>query len=139
MRQLPFGKECAIILAMAEESTEDMTRRLALAEVQIERSKVVMESLAGFCHALGQPAQVLLSSIELLKMPETDPDLRKQVLDMCYDAAVEIRSLLAQMKEKREYVAEAYLASNAKAGSMISLQEWRDKAPPKASWDSSGS
>ncbi|MBO7685026.1 MAG: hypothetical protein J6V72_01500 [Kiritimatiellae bacterium] len=122
-------------MLMAEESTEEMASRLALAEVQIERSKVVMESLAGFCHALGQPAQVLLSSIELLKMPGTDPDLQKQVLDICYDAAVEIRSLLAQMKEKREYVAEAYLANNAKAGNMISLQEWRDKAPPKASWD----
>ena len=124
---------------MDEEPITDIAKRLALAEVQVERSKVAMESLAGFCHALGQPAQVLLSSIELLKMPETDPDLKTQVLDMCYDAAVEIRSLLAQMKEKREYVSEAYLASNAKAGSMISLQEWRDKAPPKASWDSSGS
>ncbi len=124
---------------MDEEPITDIARRLALAEVQVERSKVVMESLAGFCHALGQPAQVLLSSIELLKMPETDPDLKSQVLDMCYDAAVEIRSLLSQMKEKREYVSEAYLASNAKAGSMISLQEWRDKTPPKASWDSSGS
>ena len=124
---------------MDEEPITDIARRLALAEVQVERSKVVMESLAGFCHALGQPAQVLLSSIELLKMPETDPELKSQVLDMCYDAAVEIRSLLSQMKEKREYVSEAYLASNAKAGSMISLQEWRDKTPPKASWDSSGS
>ena len=124
---------------MDEEPITDIARRLALAEVQVERSKVVMESLAGFCHALGQPAQVLLSSIELLKMPDTDPELQKQVLDICYDAAVEIRSLLAQMKEKREYVAESYLANNAKAGNVISLQEWRDKAPPKASWDSSGS
>ncbi len=120
---------------MVEESVEEMARRLALAEVQVERSKVVMESLAGFCHALGQPAQVLLSSIELLKMPGTDPGLKTQVLEMCYEAAVEIRNLLAQMKEKREYVSEAYLANNAKAGNMISLQEWRDKAPPKASWD----
>ena len=124
-----------MILSMGEVSTDDMASRLALAEVQIERSKVVMESLAGFCHALGQPAQVLLSSIELLKMPGTDPELQKQVLEICYDAAVEIRSLLAQMKEKREYVAEAYLANIAKAGNMISLQEWREKAPPKASWD----
>ena len=124
---------------MDEMPTTDIARRLALAEVQVERSKVVMESLAGFCHALGQPAQVILSSIELLKMQETDASLRDQVLDMCYEAAVEIRSLLAQMKEKREYVAESYLANNAKAGNMISLQEWRDKAPPKASWDSSGS
>ena len=130
---------CCKCFDMDEEPITDIARRLALAEVQVERSKVVMESLAGFCHALGQPAQVLLSSIELLKMPETDPVLKSQVLDMCYDAAVEIRSLLSQMKEKREYVSEAYLAGNAKAGSMISLQEWRDKAPPKASWDSSGS
>ena len=139
MRQCPVGTDYALIFLMAEESKEEMASRLALAEVQIERSKVVMESLAGFCHALGQPAQVLLSSIELLKMPGTDAELQKQVLDICYDAAVEIRSLLAQMKEKREYVAEAYLANNAKAGNMISLQEWRDKAPPKASWDSGGS
>ena len=139
MRQRPLGTKCAVIFFMAEESKDEMAHRLALAEVQVERSKVVMESLAGFCHALGQPAQVLLSSIELLKMPGTDPELQKQVLDICYDAAVEIRSLLSQMKEKREYVAESYLANNAKAGNVISLQEWREKAPPKASWDSSGS
>ena len=83
-----------------------MASRLALAEVQIERSKVVMESLAGFCHALGQPAQVLLSSIELLKMPGTDPELQKQVLEICYDAAVEIRSLLWGMKKIPKGVAD---------------------------------
>ena len=84
---------------MAEETdrTDDTARRLAIAEMQVERSKVVMESLAGFCHALGQPATVLLSSIELLRMPETDEETRRSVLDMCYDAVIEIRSLLAQM------------------------------------------
>jgi len=114
---------------------EEISRRLEWAELRAERSKAVMDSLAGFCHALGQPSTVLLSSIELLKMPNCDPELRTQILDMCYDAAIEIRSLLAQMKEKREYVAEAYLPNNEQAGNMISLQEWRDKAPPKASWD----
>lgn len=119
-----------------DNSTEESARRLALAEMQVERSKVVMESLAGFCHALGQPATVLLSSIELLKMPSTDPELQKQILDICYDAVIEIRSLLAEMKQRREYVAEAYLANDEKAGRMISLPEWRDKVPPKASWES---
>lgn len=113
----------------------DTARRLAIAEAQVERSKVVMESLAGFCHALGQPATVILSSIELLKMPGTDDETRTTVLDMCYDAVIEIRSLLAEMKKKREYVAEAYLAGKESAGKMISLQEWHEKAPPKASWD----
>lgn len=110
--------------------TDDISRRLAAAELQIERSKVVMESLAGFCHALGQPATVLLSSIELLKMQQVDAETQKQILDICYDAVIEIRDLLAQMKKKREYVAEAYLPNNETAGSMISLPEWRDKAPP---------
>ena len=116
-------------------SMDETAKRLQIAEVQVERSKVVMESLAGFCHALGQPATVLLSSMELLKMGGVDDETKKQVVDMCYDAVMEIKSLLAEMKQRREYVAEAYLAGNDTAGSMISLPEWRDKSPPKASWD----
>ena len=79
-------------------TAEDTSRRLAIAEMQVERSKVVMESLAGFCHALGQPATVLLSSIELLKMPGVDEDTKRQVIDMCHEAVLEIKSLLAEMK-----------------------------------------
>ena len=118
-----------------EAKTDPASRRRAIAEMQAARSKVVMESLAGFCHALGQPATVLMSSIELLQMDGVDEETKKQVLDMCHDAVIEIKSLLAEMKVQREYVAEAYLAGNADAGNMISLPEWRDKAPPKASWD----
>ena len=114
---------------------ENANLRLKVAEMQAERAKVVMESLAGFCHALGQPATVLMSSMELLKMDGIDEATKRQVVDMCYDAVVEIKSLLAEMKERREYVAEAYLAGNDSAGNMISLPEWKDKAPPKASWD----
>ena len=118
-----------------ETNLDETSRRLAIAEMQVERSKVVMESLAGFCHALGQPATVLLSSIELLKMDGVDEETKKQVVDMCHEAVLEIKSLLAEMKTQREYVAEADLAGKAEAGNMISLPEWRDKAPPKASWD----
>ena len=118
-----------------ETNLDETSRRLAIAEMQVERSKVVMESLAGFCHALGQPATVLLSSIALLEMDGVDEETKKQVVDMCHEAVLEIKSLLAEMKTQREYVAEAYLAGKAEAGNMISLPEWRDKAPPKASWD----
>lgn len=114
-------------------SAEAAAKRLRIAELQAERAKVVMESLAGFCHALGQPATVLLSSIELLKMQQLDAQSTRQLLDMCFEAAIEIRSLLGEMKKKREYVAEAYLAGNDSAGNMIALPEWKDA--PKASWD----
>ena len=117
-----------------EENKLSLDRRLAIAEIRAERSKTVMESLAGFCHALGQPATVLLSSVELLRMG-CDEETKKEVLDMCYDAVIEIRSLLAQMKEKREYAKEAYLAWTDSSGDMISLKEWREKAPPKCSWE----
>ena len=117
-----------------KENDNELSKKLELAEIKVERSKVVMESLAGFCHALGQPATVLLSSIELLRMG-CDDETKKMVLDMCYDAVIEIKSLLAQMKEKREYAKEAYLAANELAGTMISLKEWREKAPPKFDWE----
>lgn len=118
-----------------ESNGKELQKELEIARARVERSRVVMESLAGFCHALGQPATVILSSLELLKMPETDADTRQEVIDVCYDAALEIRSLLAEMKKKREYVSELYLAGKEEAGKIISLQEWHDKAPPKASWD----
>lgn len=118
-----------------EATGKELQTELEIARAKVERSRVVMESLAGFCHALGQPATVILSSLELLKMPETDADTRQEVIDVCYDAALEIRSLLAEMKKKREYVSELYLAGKEEAGKIISLQEWHDKAPPKASWD----
>ena len=120
-------------IAMSDENNVDeVARRLALAEIQVERSKMVMDSLAGFCHALGQPATVLLNGIELLKMINTaeNPEQQKTILDICYDAVIEIRGILAEMKKRREYVAESYLASDDKAGTMISLQEWHKKAPP---------
>ena len=73
-----------------ETNLDETSRRLAIAEMQVERSKVVMESLAGFCHALGQPATVLLSSIELLKMDGVDEETKKQVVDMCHEAKFHI-------------------------------------------------
>lgn len=112
----------------------NLEKKLELAELRVARSKAVMDSLSGFCHALGQPATVLLSSIELLKIG-CDEETKQAVLDMCYEAVIEIRSLLSQMKEKREYVKEAYLAGNEQAGDMISLKEWRDKDPPKFKWE----
>ncbi len=114
---------------------DEANRRLQIAEIQVERSKAVIESLAGFCHALGQPATVIMSSIELLKIDGIDEATKRRVIDMCSEAIAEIKSLLAEMKAKREYVAEAYLAGNTAAGNIISLPEWADKAPPKASWE----
>ena len=115
-----------------DESNVETATRLRVAELQADRAKMVMESLAGLCHALGQPATVLLSSMELLKMGGIDEETKRQVVDMCYDAVMEIETRRAEMKQRREYVAEAYLAGNESAGNMISLGEWHDEKPADA-------
>jgi len=96
-----------------------------------QRAQAIVDSLAGFCHALGQPATVLLSSVELLRMDGIDANTRKEVLDACYDSVLEIRSLLAEMKNRREYLAEAYISSTDLGGTIASMPEWSERMPVK--------
>jgi len=94
------------------------------------RVQAIVDSLAGFCHALGQPATVLMSSVELLKMDGIDDATRKEVLNVCYDAALEIKGLLAEMKNRRQYLAEAYLSDNDVGGTIAAMPEWSERMPP---------
>lgn len=77
-------------------------RRAEIAEYQLERDRVMMESLSEACHAIGQPATVLLTSIEVLKdAPELDFQSRKEVEEMCYTAVLELRECLRDMNAAR--------------------------------------
>jgi len=93
------------------------------------RAQAIVDSLAGFCHALGQPATVLMSSVELLRMSGIDEATRKDVLNVCYDAVIEIRNLLAEMKNRREYLAKAYLQSADLGGTIAAMPEWSERMP----------
>jgi signal transduction histidine kinase len=97
-------------------------RRAEIAEYQAERNRVMMESLAGVCHALGQPATVLMTSIELMKMEGLkDPQTFDQMIGLCYEAVTNLRELLQKMNAKRMYVAEPYLPSLIDSKGMINL------------------
>lgn len=99
-------------------------RRAEIAEYQVERNRIMMESLAGVCHALGQPATVLLTSIEILKLQGvTDPKAHKEMVDLCYDAVIQLRDLLQKMNAKRMYAAEPYLPSAGQPDGMVNLEE----------------
>jgi len=95
----------------------------------VDRQQAIVDSLAGFCHALGQPATVLLSSMELLRMEGVDEPTRREVLDVCYDAVIEIKNLLAEMKRRRTYLAEAYLNSTNLGGTIAAMPEWSQRMP----------
>jgi len=65
--------------------------------------KAIIDSLSEYCHVLGQPSTLILSSIELLRMEGIDEATRKLACDTCYDAAMDIRRILQEMKAKCAY------------------------------------
>lgn len=103
-------------------------RRAEIAEYQLERDRVMMESLSEACHAIGQPATVLLTSIEVLKeTPEIDFESRKQVEEMCYTAVLELRQCLKEMNAARMSVT----GSKKQNGYAVGIQADRCMPPGK--------
>ena len=71
-----------------------------------EKLKAIVASISEYCHVLGQPSTMILSSIELLKMPNMPEETRKMACDTCYEAALEIKKILTEMKRKCDYAEE---------------------------------
>ena len=114
-------------------SVTDATLRLRaeLAEFQLDRDRAMMESLSEACHAIGQPATVLLTSIEMLcDAPDMDIDTRKAIYDMCYSAMMELRQHLQEMNAARLSVKEDLMPSGTKATSGASFYSGNADAQP---------
>ncbi|MFZ4394250.1 MAG: PAS domain-containing protein [Kiritimatiellia bacterium] len=99
-------------------------RRAEQAERVVERDKIMMESLGAMCHHLGQPATVLLSTLEMLsRTTESDLVSRKDLLQMSLDAADSLRKTLLKLNDLRHYSAEPYPGPTAEqASSIVSVQ-----------------
>jgi PAS domain S-box-containing protein len=99
-------------------------RRAEQAERVVERDKVMMESLGAVCHHLGQPATVLLSTLEMLtRMPNTDQETQTQLLQMSLEAAESLRKTLQDLNELRHYNAEPYPGPSAdRPASIVAIQ-----------------
>jgi signal transduction histidine kinase len=90
---------CGMVLSVRDTAER---RRAEIAEQQAERNRVMAESLSQACHSLGQPATVLLTGIEILKLEgDKDEALRREMVDLCYGAVIQLRDLLQQMNAKR--------------------------------------
>lgn len=72
-------------------------------EERSEKLKAIVDSISEYCHTLGQPSTMILSSIELMKMPGIDEATRKMACDTCYEAALEIKKILGEMKHRCAY------------------------------------
>ena len=87
-------------------------RRAEIAELQIKHDRSIMEGISDTCHAIGQPATVLLSSLEILKdSPNIDFKARKEVEDMCYSAVLELRECLWEMNAARRKIQTSHSAA----------------------------
>jgi len=112
---------CGVVLSMRDTAER---RRAEIAEYQVERNRIVMESLAGVCHALGQPATVLLTSIEIMRQHvDEDRQTLREMIELCYDAVIQLRDLLQKMNAKRMYMSEPYLSGESGRGGIVNLEK----------------
>ena len=107
----------------------DITDRMRAEEAErnVERNRVMMESIGTVCHHLGQPSTVILSSLELLRnLGEGDSAERAELIDMSLKAAERIGELLRELNDLRTYRSEAYTDADA----IVAIdQEERPPAP----------
>ena len=87
------------------------------AENKAERQRVMVESLGTACHHLGQPATVLLASLELLnKVRKTDPAMAEELLISSVEAAESLRTMLHRLNDIAEYKTTAYIEGRGADG-----------------------
>ena len=78
----------------------DMAR--ARADIASVDSGQHLTDVMTLARSIGQPATVLLTSIEVLKdTPNIDAESRRQVEDMCYAAVLDLRQCLKDMNAAR--------------------------------------
>lgn len=80
------------------------------AETTAERQRVMMESLGAACHHLGQPATVLLASLELLaRVKPSDVAMSNELLNSSIQAAESMREMLHNLNDITEYRTTSYI------------------------------
>jgi PAS domain S-box-containing protein len=86
------------------------TKRAEEAEKKTERQRVMMESIGTACHHLGQPATVLLASLELMtRIGNSNKVMTAELLSSSMQAAESIRKMLHDLNDISEYKTTSYI------------------------------
>jgi PAS domain S-box-containing protein len=85
-------------------------KRAEAAQREIERNRVMLESLGAACHHLGQPATLLMGNLSLLqvKMKDADPFVR-ELLSSSMDAIDRLGKTLHKLNQVNEYRTRLYV------------------------------
>ena len=85
-------------------------KRAEEAELTAERQRVMVESLGAACHHLGQPATVLMMSLDAMRrIEDKDPCLTRELVDASLDAAESLRHMLHELNDMTEYRTVPYI------------------------------
>jgi PAS domain S-box-containing protein len=98
-------------------------KRAEEAEKHSERQRIMVESIGTACHHLGQPATVILTSLELLlRQPKGGggPMSTEELLSTSMEAAESLRTMLHRLNDIAEYRTEAYITVGSDLGSSAS-------------------
>lgn len=74
-----------------------------------ERQRVLLDSLGTACHHIGQPAQVLLTGLEMM---QDSGALEPELVDTCIRNARRIADVLRKLQQTRNYRTKPYLTGN---------------------------
>ncbi len=92
-------------------------RRAEEAEKHAERQRVMVESIGAACHHLGQPATVLLASLELMsRMRASKSEPEDELLRSSVEAAESLRQMLHNLNAISEYRTTSYIEPQGDGG-----------------------
>jgi PAS domain S-box-containing protein len=103
------------------------------AQKQTERQRVMIESIGAACHHLGQPATVLLASLELLvrNRAGSTAAISEDLLSSSVEAAESIRQMLHKLNDIAEYRTTPYIEGQGRDGlSGARILEVKDRPVP---------
>ena len=85
-------------------------KRAESAQREIDRNRVMLESLGAACHHLGQPATLLMGNLSLLKakVPQQDAVV-EQLLQSSTEAIERLGKILHKLNKVNEYRTTAYM------------------------------
>ena len=104
------GETVGVVLSLVDISDR---KRAEAALREAERQRVMLESLGAACHHIGQPATILLGSLELLqqKTADADPSVR-QLVQAGLDSMRTLAAILQKLQAVGEYRTRTYLDPN---------------------------
>lgn len=83
---------------------------------EAERQRVMVESLGTVCHHMGQPATVLLASLDVMQkiVPPDEKPAMKELITSSMAAAESLRDMLRELNSLTEYKTRPYLETQNK-------------------------